>query len=271
MAPARRKQMFNNLIESSSHKREFKRRGSFFLFTVAGYALLFAVAGVASIYAYNAQLDERTEEVVVMLPPVPVPAAVRPTVDTARTPRPAPGESTVDIRRTPMLGTDRPDVVPEHISTTANVDLPIRNGVPFRIGDADRNSGSPLTSGPSSSGASTGPTVVQVTEAPPPAPEVPKNPVPKIISKGVITGEALELPRPVYPPLAKLNHIQGSVAVQVLIDEFGKVISAHAASGHAFLTAEAVKAAYRARFSPTKLGDAPVKVSGIITYNFVLN
>jgi outer membrane biosynthesis protein TonB len=42
-------------------------------------------------------------------------------------------------------------------------------------------------------------------------------------------------------------------------------------SGHAFLTGEAVRAAYRARFSPTKIGEQPVKVSGIITYNFVLN
>ena len=41
--------MFTNLIESTSHAREFKRRGSFVLFTSATYALLFVVAGVASI------------------------------------------------------------------------------------------------------------------------------------------------------------------------------------------------------------------------------
>ena len=39
--------MFNNLIESSSHTTELKRRGSFFLFTVATYAVLFVIAGVA--------------------------------------------------------------------------------------------------------------------------------------------------------------------------------------------------------------------------------
>ena len=33
--------MFNNLIESSSHISELKRRGSFFLFTVVTYAVLF--------------------------------------------------------------------------------------------------------------------------------------------------------------------------------------------------------------------------------------
>ena len=86
----------------------------------------------------------------------------------------------------------------------------------------------------------------------------------------MINGEAIELPKPPYPQLAKTNRIQGMVSVQVLIDESGKVVSAHALSGNAFLTTEAVRAAYRARFSPTKIGDQPVKVSGTITYNFVL-
>src|SRR5207244_4297132 len=74
MAPAREDQMFNNLIESSSHTREFKRRGSFFLFTTAAYALLFAAAGVASIYAYDAHLDDQTAEleVVTFVPPTEV-------------------------------------------------------------------------------------------------------------------------------------------------------------------------------------------------------
>ena len=49
--------MFNNLIESSSHAQEFKRRGSFLLFTTATYVVLFAVTGVISIYAYDAHLE----------------------------------------------------------------------------------------------------------------------------------------------------------------------------------------------------------------------
>jgi TonB family protein len=60
------------------------------------------------------------------------------------------------------------------------------------------------------------------------------------------------------------------VNVQVVISETGKVISAKAAFGNAALTAAAQQAALQARFSPTMLGDQPVKVSGIITYTFVL-
>ena len=70
--------------------------------------------------------------------------------------------------------------------------------------------------------------------------------------------------------MAKQIRISGAVNVQVLIDESGKVISAKAISGHPLLVAEAVKAATQARFSPTIIGEQPVKVSGIITYNFVM-
>ena len=51
--------MFTNLIESSSHAEDLKRRGSFFLFTTVTYFLLFAIAGLASIYAYDARLEDQ--------------------------------------------------------------------------------------------------------------------------------------------------------------------------------------------------------------------
>jgi hypothetical protein len=56
--------MFNNLIESSSHTREYKRRGSFLLFTTGIYTVLLVLGGVASIYAYDARLEEQSLEIV---------------------------------------------------------------------------------------------------------------------------------------------------------------------------------------------------------------
>jgi len=41
-------------------------------------------------------------------------------------------------------------------------------------------------------------------------------------------------------------------------------------SGHPLLQQAAVAAARQAKFTPTKLNGSPVKVSGILTYNFVL-
>ena len=87
----------------------------------------------------------------------------------------------------------------------------------------------------------------------------------------ILNSQAIALPKPLYPPIAKIAGVQGVVSIQVLIDETGTVISAKALSGSPLLQPEAVKAAYRARFSPTTIDDQPVKVSGLITYNFLLH
>jgi TonB family protein len=69
--------------------------------------------------------------------------------------------------------------------------------------------------------------------------------------------------------IARAAHASGTVVVQVLIDEEGNVVAAHAVSGHPLLQAVSVAAAREARFSPTLLAGEPVKVTGVIQYNFV--
>ena len=90
------------------------------------------------------------------------------------------------------------------------------------------------------------------------------------VNGGVLNGKAEYLPAPKYPPAARAVNAQGSVAVQILIDEVGNIASAAAVSGHPLLRAAAVCAAKEARFAPTMLEGVPVKVSGVLTYNFVL-
>jgi Ca-activated chloride channel family protein len=90
------------------------------------------------------------------------------------------------------------------------------------------------------------------------------------LSAGVLNGRALRLPVPVYPSAAKNSGAQGRVVVEVLIDEQGKVIEAHAVSGHSFLLAAAVQAARQARFTPTLLSGSPVKIKGTLNYVFTL-
>jgi protein TonB len=117
----------------------------------------------------------------------------------------------------------------------------------------------------------TGNTVVipDMPDEPPPAPT--PAPPPKVLKiSTVLNSRALSLPPPIYPIIAKNTRTQGTVIVQVMIDEEGKVISAKATSGHPFLVPEAQKAALRARFSPTILGEQKVKVQGVITYNFIM-
>ncbi len=90
------------------------------------------------------------------------------------------------------------------------------------------------------------------------------------INGGVLNGKAIDLPAARYPSAAKAVKASGAVTVQVLIDENGNVISASAVSGHPLLRASAAQAARLAKFEPTFLEGKPVKVSGVLTYTFVL-
>ena len=89
------------------------------------------------------------------------------------------------------------------------------------------------------------------------------------ISAGVLNGKATSLPKPSYPAVARAAKASGTVVVQVTVDEAGSVTEASPVSGHPLLRAAAVSAARSAKFSPTRLAGQPVKVTGVITYNFV--
>jgi protein TonB len=262
--------MFNNLIESSSHANEFKRRGSFLLFTTATYVVLFVISGVASIYAYDAHLESQNTELEIISfvpePPPEVPAEV-----VSDPIRPTAGNTTPDrpMRTDMVASASDPTHVPPVVGTRAS-DVP-----PWRPGAiiSDRNADPPTlaSTGRGVPGGTGNAAVVDLPDPPPPA--INPTPVPPKILRisRVLNSEALYLPKPNYPPIARQIRLQGTVTVQVMIDEKGNVISAKALSGHQLLTHEAQRAALQARFSPTKIGDQPVKVSGVITYNFVMN
>ncbi len=88
------------------------------------------------------------------------------------------------------------------------------------------------------------------------------------INGGIINGKAKSLIAPAYPASAKMRRARGVVPVRVTIDEQGKVIEAKAVCGDAELAAASVEAAEKSKFTPTMLGGQPVKVTGIIIYNF---
>jgi TonB family protein len=89
-----------------------------------------------------------------------------------------------------------------------------------------------------------------------------------IFAGGILNGRAISLTTPEYPPGARATHASGEVVVQVTIDETGKVIAAQALRGHPMLRPAAEEAARKARFTPTTLCGKPVKVNGIIVFNF---
>jgi TonB family protein len=91
----------------------------------------------------------------------------------------------------------------------------------------------------------------------------------KLINGGVLNGKATSLPLPEYPAAARAVNASGSVSVRVTIDEDGAVTDAEAVSGHPLLRRAAVDAAKQARLTPTKLDGKPVKITGVLIYNFV--
>ena len=263
--------MFNNLIESSSHAREFKRRGSFLLLTTVAYAVLFVVGGVASIYAYDAHLeDESTELGLISYVPL---EPTRVVSDESHRSRSVSSRNSTQIThavRPILIDSVNPNNVPAKTAIMASPIPPARPGAVLGPVILDPPSFGPVSSNNNSGSrnGTGGAPVVRDLGTAPPAPKLP--PKKTMYTSRVLNGQAVYLPKPVYTQMAKQVGASGTVIVQILIDETGKVISAHAVSGHPFLMPEAQKAAYQARFSPTILGEQPVKVSGVITYNFVL-
>ena len=83
--------------------------------------------------------------------------------------------------------------------------------------------------------------------------------------------EALKRVEPAYPPIARAAGAQGLVTVQIVIDEQGNVVSARATSGHPLLRQAAVDAARQWVFKPTIINGQPAKVTGTLSFSFVLS
>lgn len=274
--------MFGNLVESSSHRGDNTRKGWFFLGTIGVYAVVFLAIGVGSIYAYNTHVETQNLELVSMITPVES-SEVQPAQRPPTPRREAGGGSTEPkvavVRNTPVMTVMDPNRV-EGKAVVAPPAPELPPGTQYRVGTPGPNDNifggtGNKPGGLPSGGRGTGPgsgELEELAKAAPPPPVVEKKAVKPTttVSKGVINSMAIQLPKPVYSAIAKAARAAGVVQVQVLIDEKGKVVSARALSGHQLLLRESVQAAYQARFTPTYLSDQPVKVSGVITYNFLL-
>jgi TonB family protein len=272
--------MFGNLVESSSHKGDTARKGWFFLGTLGVYAVIFLAIGVGSIYAYNTHVETQNLELISMVTPVESPE-VRPDPKPL-SPKPAAGggsskPNVAVVKETPVMAV----MDPTRVDNKAMVAPPVTElppgtvhkiGTPVPGDNIFGGSGNKPGGDPSGRrGAGPGGEELEALVGTPPPPVVEKKVVKPPVTKsmGVVNGMATYLPKPVYSAIAKAGHASGVVTVQVLIDEYGKVVSARVVNGHPLLQREAVQAAYLARFTPTLLSNQPVKVSGVITYNFV--
>lgn len=259
--------MFENLVESGSHSADMKRKGSFLAMFGLAYLVLIAVAIIAGIWYTAATIDQQNLDLVTLVAPVPVPQQQQQKQEAPK-PEKVNINQNVDVRRELIADVTRTDLVPKEISAKASDVPPVRKGVVTMMGTGNSNAAAPMAPGAGTGQIiSSGPAKVEIADAPPPPPPKPTPHAP--ISGGVLNGKAVRLVQPPYPPIARSAHASGQVVVQVLIDENGNVVAAHATSGHPLLQAAATNAARSSKFTPTKLSGQPVKVNGVIIYNFV--
>jgi protein TonB len=266
--------MFDTLVESGSHSDDLARKGSFFLGTVVIYAIVLLSVSVLGIYLYNDSIPDPSLELLTLVAPAPVQAEEQKKPDE---PKPAKNEPQVAMRQ--EISVVAPVVASHEVAKETTKEVPRAISQNFLVGNKDIGtnemaaaSGVVPTGGV---GGGTGGPVVGGGEEPPPPPPAPKpTPTPEprrtVVSGGVLTGKAISKPPPAYPAIAKAARAQGTVVVQITVDESGRVVSASAISGNPLLQQAAVSAVRNWRFSPTMLSGQPVKVTGTVTVNFTL-
>ncbi|QQS33359.1 MAG: TonB family protein [Acidobacteriota bacterium] len=271
--------MLDQLVESRDNSSVNKRRGEFVLVTFIIAVSVLLASWTASLFGKDFSGVSDGLELTTLVAPVPV-AEEEPPPPEEKKPQEQ-KQPDVDVRKELIQNImQSPVKPPDTISTTKNQVKEMRLDRITKLGTSDSDTGARVDPGVArvvDSGGTGGLSTGSGTstrgrddddDAPPPPKPTPK-PAPKTVSGGVLNGKAISLPKPAYPPAAKAVRAGGSVSVQVLIDENGNVVSANAVSGHPLLQAAAASAARGARFSPTLLSGQPVKVSGVITYNFV--
>ncbi len=271
--------MFDKLIESEPESADFKSRWSYFMVSSLIVGIFFVTAVVFSLYAADISLGHDNFVLSTMLTPPDMEPP--PKIEEVRSERhTSVPDSPVPTRQINMARVEESKFMPDSISVVQNKHLARPETDRFKIDPRAGDSGPVNYGGPARGtfGGSTGPAGVglattsakpeisdpeppPVVRTPPARPEPPR-------SLGVVNGRASHLPKPAYPAAAIALNIQGKVDVQVLIDESGKVVSAKAINGHPLLKDAAVRSALNARFTPTRLSEVPVKVTGVIVYNF---
>src|SRR6185369_6200404 len=200
--------MFDNLVESSSHKDDIARKGSFIGVTALIYGVLLVTFFVAGIYWYDAKLGEMELELTTLVAPVPVPQQEK-QPEQKQEAKPQKVEQNVDVRKELIADVTRTELVPKEVSAKASDVPPVRRGVTTVVGTSDSNASAPMPAGPGTGTVVTSAPVKIADEPPPPAaaPTPPRAP----ISGGVLNGKAISLPKPQYPPIARAAHAAGTV------------------------------------------------------------
>ncbi len=278
--------MLDQLVESKSNAGDNARKTGFLLTTFLIMSSLLVGGWMYSLFAKEYGMGDGDLELSTLVAPVPVPEEEPPPPPEKQPERQEKVEPNVVLRKELILDINSTPKTPDKIQTTQATEKTMPPGLKVQKSSVDydpkdalkRDDTTEVAADPKginsgNQGPPSGPKPPPPPPPPPPPAAKPSPPPPpkitKPVSGGVLNGKATSLPKPPYPAAARAVRAAGSVSVQVLIGENGSVISASAVSGHPLLRQAAEQAARGARFSPTTLSGQAVKVSGVITYNFV--
>ncbi len=250
--------MFDSLVESQGHGKDNARTSLFLVVTSLIYGTILIAVAAGTILWFNPSLADALDVTSLVAPPPPPAAAPPPPAQIVRAVE-APTTFTAPIKP-PEKIPDAASVQSKPVVAVASTGVP--GGVPGGV------VGGVPGGVPGGSGTAPPP-----PPPPPPKPDpTPPPPPPKElkVSGGVLQGSALKKVQPPYPPIAKAARAQGAVQVQVTISEEGRVIDAQVVGGHPLLREAALQAARQWVFRPTELSGVPVKVQGVLTFNFTL-
>lgn len=118
--------------------------------------------------------------------------------------------------------------------------------------------------------ASTGAFNVSPPPPPPPPPTAQTPPDSIHIAGEIQQANLISRPVPVYPPLAKAAHVQGTVRFQATIGKEGTIQNLQLLSGPPLLVQAAMQAVQQWVYRPTMLNGSPVAVITDIEVNFTL-
>jgi TonB family protein len=91
------------------------------------------------------------------------------------------------------------------------------------------------------------------------------------IASGVVAGLKLTGAAPVYPPVARAAHMQGTVTLHAIISKEGKMERVEVISGPSLLQGAALEAVKQWTYKPYLLNGAPAEVDTTVIVNFNLN
>jgi len=267
--------MLDQLVESKDNHLENNRRSKFVALIAIVAALSLITAWTVSLFGKDFGMGGDDLALTTLVAPVPVPDEEPPPKPE---PKPEQKQPDVDVRKELIQNImSTPVKPPDVLATTKNAVKEMRLDRMTKVGATDADTGAKIdpnqarvtdTGGTGGLGDGGGTAPTGGSDDAPPPPPVKKAP-PKTVSGGVLNGKAILLPKPAYPAAARFKGDGGAVSVQVMIDEKGNVIRARPMSGAPTLQIASRDAACAAKFSPLLLAGNPIKVSGVITYNFI--